>query len=72
MNNFWALTPSMVVGYRIRQIPFKEGTVVIKIIDRKKNRLVWRGCGTSCIMDPYNFKDELESKIYALFKRYPK
>ena len=72
MNNFWAPPPPMIVGYRTRQIPFKEGTVVITVIDRKQNRLIWRGWGTSCIQDPYNFKDELESKIYAIFKRYPK
>lgn len=72
LNNFWLPPPPIVVGYRTRQIPFKEGTVVITVIDRKKNRMIWRGWGTSCIMDPYNFKDELESKINAIFKRYPK
>lgn len=72
MNNFWAPPPPMIVGYRTRQIPFKQGTVVITVIDRKKNRMVWRGWGASCIMDPYNFKSELEAKVNAIFKRYPR
>jgi hypothetical protein len=71
MNNFWAPPPPMIVGYRTRQIPFKEGTVIITAIDRKKNRMVWRGWGISCIMDPYNFKRELEDKVNEIFKRYP-
>jgi hypothetical protein len=35
MNNFWAPPPPMIVGYRTRQIPFKEGTIVITVIDRR-------------------------------------
>jgi hypothetical protein len=72
LNNFWTPPPPMIVGYRTMQIPFKEGTIVVSVIDRKQNRLIWRGWGTSCILDPYNFKAELESKINAIFKRYPK
>jgi hypothetical protein len=71
MNNFWAPPPPMIVGYRTKQIPFKEGTVVITAVDRKTNRLVWRGWGASCIMDPYEFKKELEDKIQEMFEKYP-
>lgn len=71
-NNFWTPPPPMIVGYNTKQIPFKEGTVTISILDRSNNRLAWRGWSVSCIMDPYNFKENLETKIHAIFKRFPR
>lgn len=74
MQQQWAMQqwmPPQIIGYETRQIPFKTGTLTIIAIDRKTNRMVWRGWAESCVTDPTNYRDNLERKIHVIFRSYP-
>lgn len=74
MHQQWAMQqwmPPQIIGYETRQIPFKNGTLTIIAIDRKTNRMIWRGWAESCVTDPSNYRDNLERKIQVIFNSYP-
>lgn len=55
----------------IQQINFKEGTLIIDLIDRKTKKLLWRGWSTEALSDPENYKKNLPIEIRGIFKRLP-
>ncbi len=67
-NNYF--TVPRVAGTGIEQIPYKEGTIVIDLIDRRTNEIVWRGKAND-VVDPANLEAELRSYIEAIFEEYP-
>lgn len=67
-NNYF--TVPRVAGTGIEQIPYKEGTIVIDLIDRRTNEIVWRGKAND-VVDPANLDSELRSYIDAIFEQYP-
>ena len=60
-----------VVGYNTQDIPYQEGTLTIVIIDRKNNRMVWKGWSVGTVTDEASFEYELPSDIRRLFKQFP-
>ncbi|GHA37391.1 hypothetical protein GCM10007103_18450 [Salinimicrobium marinum] len=67
-NNYF--TVPRVAGTGIEQIPYREGTIVIDLIDRRTNEIVWRGKAND-VVDPANLDGELRSYIDAIFEQYP-
>jgi len=65
------MQPPQIIGYETRQIPFKDGTLTIVAIDRKTNRMVWRGWSESCIINASNYRETLPVKINRIFNRLP-
>jgi hypothetical protein len=59
-----------VAGYDIREVTYTEGTVIIDVIDRKKNNLIWRGWSEERIHD-YGDVNELYKNVEKIFKKYP-
>ena len=58
-------------GNRIEQIPYKEGTIVIDVIDRKTNEIVWRGKAND-VITPNNLDEKLRNYVNAIFDKFPK
>lgn len=56
-------------------IPYHEGTLVIDVIDVKKDRLVWQGIVTG-VLYPGQPDDQIQRRIqeavHAAFKRFPR
>ena len=53
--------------------PVTEGTVVIDVIDRRTNRLVWRGSGRSQVSDdPGEYSKDLKYAVAQVLKKLPK
>ncbi|EQA46131.1 PF13590 domain protein [Leptospira broomii serovar Hurstbridge str. 5399] len=50
---------------------FKDGTLLVDIVDRKTNQLVWRGWAEDSLEDLDDLKNELKSEIPKLMKGYP-
>jgi hypothetical protein len=74
MQQQWSMQqwiPPQIIGYETKQIPFKAGTLTIIAIDRKTNRMVWRGWAESCVTNPSDYRDNLERKIKTIFRSYP-
>ncbi len=60
-----------VVGYNTQQIPYTQGTLIIDIIDRKTNHLIWRGWSVGVLTDEQALEAELPNDIHRIFKKYP-
>lgn len=60
-----------IYGYKTEKIKYSEGTLTISVIDRKQNRLIWRGWNVEPISDPDLFKTNLRADIRDIFKRFP-
>jgi hypothetical protein len=54
-----------------QQINYKEGTLVIDLIDRKAKQLMWRGWSTDLLREPDSFESNLPQEISDIFKKFP-
>ncbi len=68
-NNYF--TVPRIAGNGIQQVPYKEGTIVIDLIDRRTNEIVWRGRAED-VVDPNNLDEELRLYVNAIFEKFPK
>lgn len=68
-NNYFTIP--RIAGANVQQIPYKEGTLVIDLIDRRTNEIVWRGRAED-VVEPNNLEDELRTYVNAIFDRLPK
>lgn len=66
-NNYF--TVPRITG-TVQQVPYKEGTLVIDLINRRNNEIVWRGRADD-VISPENLEDELRNYIDAIFEEYP-
>lgn len=57
-------------GYGIEEIQYTEGTVVIDVIDREKNQLIWRGWSEERLYD-YEDVEALYENVDKIFAEYP-
>jgi hypothetical protein len=60
-----------ITGYKTEQIPYKEGTLTISVIDRKNNKLIWRGWSTSTVTNPQSYSKDLPKILHQIFSKYP-
>ena len=67
-NNYF--TVPRISGTGIEQVPYKEGTIVVDLIDRRTNEIVWRGRAED-IVNRDNLEQELRSYVDAIFEEYP-
>lgn len=68
-NNYFTIP--RISGSDIKQVPYKEGTMVIDFIDRRTNEIIWRETATEKIT-PRNFREQIKSNVNAIFSRLPK
>ncbi len=59
----WAVRPGHFVNY-------KEGTLVIDIVDRKKQDLVWQGVGRG-VLDRVNPRKDLIEAVEKILEKFP-
>lgn len=59
-----------VIGNYFEKIDFSEGTLIIDMIDRKTNKLVWRGWSKEAITEPGDFEKHLTPKITAIMELF--
>lgn len=50
---------------------YNEGTLIIDIIERERNQLVWRGSGTGVIGSDAGSQDKVNKAIKKILQRYP-
>lgn len=68
-NNYFTIP--RIAGSTIQQIPYKEGTIVIDLIDRRNNEILWRGRAND-VVTPNNLEEELREYVNAIFAQFPK
>lgn len=68
-NNYFTIP--RLAGDHIEQVPYKEGTIVIDIVDRSNNEIIWRGKANDVVM-PDDLEQELRAYINAIFGNFPR
>jgi hypothetical protein len=68
-NNYFTIP--RIAGTNVEQIPYKEGTIVIDLIDRRTNEIVWRGSAED-VVTPNNLDEEVRAYIAEIFEQFPK
>lgn len=59
-----------IVGYNVDQIEYTEGTLVIDLIDKETNTVVWRGSAEDYI-EPYDLRTQVANYIDEIFDEFP-
>lgn len=57
--------------YRTRQVPYKEGDLIISLVDKKTNQLVWQGTAAETVNNPLEYQKRIEKDVSQIFKRFP-
>lgn len=59
------------VGGEIVQVPYREGTLVIDLIDRRARRVIWRGYGVGEINDPQTAMRDIPEVVQGILGKLP-
>ncbi len=59
------------VGGEIVQVPYREGTLIIDLIDRKARRVIWRGYGVGEINDPQTAMHDIPEVVRGILGKLP-
>ncbi|MEI9809040.1 MAG: DUF4136 domain-containing protein [Bacteroidota bacterium] len=62
--------PSQFMGYDSYDVPSKEGTVTISMIDAKTDKTVWQGWTTDQVDSRNMSSKEIEASVKAIFKKF--
>jgi hypothetical protein len=71
INNVYVPPTPYIVGYSTQDIPYQEGTLTVIMIDRKTNRLIWKGWAIGTVTDEATYEWELHGDIHRIFNRFP-
>ncbi|RYY34284.1 MAG: DUF4136 domain-containing protein, partial [Sphingobacteriaceae bacterium] len=55
-------------GYPVRE-QFREGTVIIDLIDRKTGKMVWRGYGVGEVRNPQKAINDLPKVVTGIIEK---
>ena len=67
-NNYFTIP--RLSGTGIEQVPYKEGTIVVDLIDRRTNEIIWRGRAND-IVQPNDLEEEIRTYIDEIFEEFP-
>ena len=60
------------VAYGVATVrTYEEGTLIVDIIDARKNELVWRGWVSDAVGNPKKMETRINKAVKKLFKRFP-
>lgn len=62
---------STIIGYKTTNVPYKEGTLTISMVDKSNNRVVWRGWSEGTLTDAQSYESDLHNDIHKILKKYP-
>ena len=62
--------PSQMMGYENYEIPYKEGTITLHMIDSRTNKLVWQGWTSDAVNSNNLTSKEVNSSIKAILKKF--
>lgn len=59
------------VGNDIQRVPYKEGTLVIDMIDRKSGKVIWRGYGIGEVDNPAQAVNDIPKVVDGILSKLP-
>ncbi|MFQ5824758.1 MAG: DUF4136 domain-containing protein [bacterium] len=58
-------------GRRVYAHRYKEGTIIIDIVDPELNQLVWRGWAVGVVGDPEESEEKINEAVNKILEKYP-
>nr|WP_020604298.1 DUF4136 domain-containing protein [Spirosoma spitsbergense] len=58
-------------GTQYTQENYKEGTLVVDIVDAQTHKLVWRGTAENAVVDPARITAQLTKQAECIIERFP-
>jgi hypothetical protein len=62
--------PNDLVGYHSYNIPFKQGTLTVNMVDAKTNKLIWQGSAQSDVSNKTVTTGEMQIDVTSIFKKF--
>jgi hypothetical protein len=62
--------PSQMMGYENYEIPYKEGTITLHMIDRRTDKLIWQGWTSDAVNSHNLTSKEVNSSVKAILKKF--
>ncbi|MBS1521571.1 MAG: DUF4136 domain-containing protein [Bacteroidetes bacterium] len=59
------------VGSEIEQVPYKEGSLIIDLIDQRTSRVIWRGYGRGEVDNPERAINDIPEVVGGILKKLP-
>lgn len=68
---FLSMYEPMMVSNRLREVQYREGILIVDVVDRKQQRLVWRGWSEQPIESIAEFERSVESRLKDIVAQFP-
>jgi Domain of unknown function (DUF4136) len=62
--------PGFFMGYHTYNVPFKEGTLTVNMVDPKNNKLIWQGWSTGDMTSKNVTSKEAREDVKSIFKKF--
>ena len=62
--------PNDLMGYHTYNIPFKQGTLTVNMVDAKTNKLIWQGTAQSDVNNKTVTTGEMQTDVTSIFKKF--
>lgn len=59
------------VGSDIEQVPYREGTLIIDLIERRNHQVIWRGYGIGDVADPGRAISDIPEVVEGILNKLP-
>jgi hypothetical protein len=60
-----------VVGYNQQQVEYDEETLIIDVVDKSINQMIWRGWAVGSVSNEQDLEEQLPNDIQKIFLKYP-
>ena len=67
---FTVYYPSQFMGYDSYEVPTREGTVTISMIDARTNKTVWQGWTTDEVNSRNLTNKEIQNAVHSIFRKF--
>ena len=67
---FTVYYPSQFMGYDSYEVPTREGTVTISMIDARTNKTVWQGWTTDEVNSRNLTNREIQNAVHSIFRKF--
>ena len=62
--------PNDLLGYHTYNVPFKQGTLTVNMVDAKTNKLIWQGSAQSYVSNKTVTTGEMQIDVTSIFKKF--
>jgi hypothetical protein len=68
---YYSMYQPMMIRNSFREVEYREGTLIVDVIDSKQQRLVWRGWSEEPLEGVADFERSLQSRVQEILAKFP-